>query len=430
MIRRSIKLGISYITDRMLHLGLRLLSVQPPGEYNVKTYGHVILAPSSRGNLGDEAMLMASLRAIRERTSLPVTILVHDRHDSWQDLAAGCGEVSIQGFFSAFGWVAPMLRLRKVLSQAASFSILGADVMDGAYSRTRSFRRLAMAELAIRLGRPTRILGFSFSDKPNPKIQAYLQRLSPDLDLYARDAFSQERLSRFSERPVRLVADTALLLKPADPPGEAAARAIAFARAAGAAGYRTIAFNANPLGSAMSAGAKRGDERIEGLEALVARNLDRTARTEPDCRFIFIAHDPRPPHSDSALLHTVRDRLASDLRDRIFLATAGLSAADVKSVCASCDLTVTGRMHLGIASLGVATPCVFLDFQGKVRGLLNHFGIPEMALDWATYSDADAFAQKVLSHLRRCDDIRHELHERLRSIEVMSAKNFRDFEDR
>ena len=392
-----------------------------------RTYGHVILAPSSRGNLGDEAMLTASLGEIRNRTNDNITVLTHSDADDWSDVCSDINQVSIQGYFSPLDFRKPIRCIAEVFSKAKSFSILGADVMDGAYSRSRTMRRIAMADLATSLDLKTQILGFSYSDKYNPETHAYLKSISSKITINARDIKSYDRLKSLSDGEVNHVADTAFLLKPAENLSETAQKAISFAEQHRLKGKKVLAFNANPLGTSMSAGAKKGSEQLNDLSDLVSKQVSHILTKDTNIVLIFIPHDPREPHNDRSLLQRTYNDQNSAFKERIFLAFDGISARDVKSICEVSDTVVTGRMHMGIASLGVETPAIFLDFQGKVQGLLDHFQVPELSFDWELYRQPERFSEFVLSTLYKSQSYRETISSNHAKVVALSRSNFSTF---
>ena len=391
------------------------------------TASHTVLAPSSVGNLGDEAMLTSAIRNIRERSTKPIVVLTHKDDDDWSHIDPEIRQVSLEGFFSPLSWRRAADTLLSQIGTSSTFNVLGADIMDGAYSASRTFRRLLMLELAASRGVDSAILGFSYSDKANPESVRYLQSFGGSVTKYARDPGSHARLEAISPEGLHLVADTAFLLKPSQGESTEVRRIVSAIEQARADGKRVIAFNANPLGAAMSAGAKRGNESVSELDGIVVRNVEAILRSLPDVHLVFVSHDPREPHNDARLLESVFARLSPELSSRITLATRGIGARDVKLLCSMTDLVVTGRMHMGIAALGSGTPCYFLDFQGKVRGLLEHFGIAEMCCGWDVYSDAKRYAESVVHFLNHRDDYRAKLHAELPRIREMAARNFERF---
>ena len=109
--------------------------------------------------------------------------------------------------------------LMTVASDYNKFYCLGADVMDGFYSEKSSLTRLKYVSLAKQTGAEAAILGFSFNEKPAPKVIEAFRNLSSDIKLYSRDPVSHKRLINYLQRSVALVADLAFLLPPAENPG-------------------------------------------------------------------------------------------------------------------------------------------------------------------------------------------------------------------
>lgn len=388
---------------------------------------HVLLAPSYQGNLGDEAMLTSCIANIRKRSSGEIVVLTHRSTDDWRHIDPEIRQISVGGFFSAFNWNKTLAQLLPLLSTAKTFNVLGADIMDGVYSRTRSFRRILLLEWASKLGCDAAVLGFSYSDRPIRAISDYFSQVSKDVTLHARDKVSHERLKHIARGPLEFVADTAFLMPPADHPGPNTVAALAFAASQRAAGRRILVFNANPLGSAISSGAARGDESVSNLTDVTLGNALSIATKAPDAAILFVSHDPREPHSDASLLERVYEQLPQDIKDRCFLATREIGAREIKSICAVADLAVTGRMHLGIAALGSTTPCLFLDFAGKVQGLLAHFDAGDMIADWKLYMDKEAYGRKVADMLDRHFELRAKLAEKLPHVQHLSSLNFQRF---
>lgn len=390
-------------------------------------FGHVILAPSTRGNLGDEAMLTASIGEIRQRADCEVTLLTHSDSDDWSDIASGIKQVSIEGYFSAFRFQRGIFALLRVLSGAKSFSILGADIMDGAYSRSRSLRRIAMLELAAAVGTSARVLGFSYSDRHNPFTHRYLLTTSEKATLYLRDAKSFLRLKDVAQGNVVATADTAFLLEKANTPSPTALAALQFIDKMNASGNRIIAFNANPLGSSMSSGAISASSKVDDLDELIGRHLHAILDECPSCCLVLIPHDPREPHNDRSLLQRAYETLPRKHRERVFCAFDNITARDVKLICSQVDFAVTGRMHMGIAALGVGCPTAFLDFQGKVQGLLEHFGVPDLVFDWDVYRCSKRFAEFVRQKLDRAEIYRAKIKGEHDAVIALARLNFSEF---
>lgn len=100
-----------------------------------------------------------------------------------------------------------------------------------------------------------------------------------------------------------------------------------------------------------------------------------------------------------------------------------ISPMDIKWLCRQVDLTVTGRMHLGIASLGGGTPTMVLDYQGKVQGLMRLFDMPEMILNVDDLLDAPKFTQIVSDRLAAHETLAEQVQRKLGSVHTLSARH-------
>lgn len=64
-----------------------------------------------------------------------------------------------------------------------------------------------------------------------------------------------------------------------------------------------------------------------------------------------------------------------------------------------------------------------LDYQGKVRGLFDLFGLQDMALDVKELIRPDIFAANVADRLSRHDEVASVVQSRLDDIHALSARN-------
>jgi hypothetical protein len=118
----------------------------------------------------------------------------------------------------------------------------------------------------------------------------------------------------------------------------------------------------------------------------------------------------------------ISERIGS--RGTTLLVPPDATPAEIKGILADCDGLLTGRMHCGIAALGAGTPAAFLDYQGKVEGLLQLFGL-ETAIELGPgRSDAANRAADLLRSFRReSARFRTEIAGRLPEILALSARN-------
>ena len=99
------------------------------------------------------------------------------------------------------------------------------------------------------------------------------------------------------------------------------------------------------------------------------------------------------------------------------------SAPEVKGLVGLVDLAVTGRMHLAIASLGMAVPVVALAYQGKFAGMMQRFALAHMAFDPRSFDRAAIYACCV----RLLDDtgrVKAALRQCLPDVLALAKANF------
>ena len=163
-------------------------------------------------------MLESFLRA----TTLPVTVLLESDGGLKipADLSDRVEAVVMPDLFAARPWIRRKLRraLVPLIAQHASFSVLGADIMDGSLSRAESLVRWSMLCMSNAVGTPNRVLGFSWhSATPPVSIQQALLMSQPETLLCSRDPHSYSRIREQGAGNARQVADTVFTLEEAIP---------------------------------------------------------------------------------------------------------------------------------------------------------------------------------------------------------------------
>ncbi len=386
---------------------------------------YVVMAPSSLGNIGDEAMITATVRGLRSRGVERIVVLAMAEEDRFDFADGNLEVVALTRLMRPAGWGEAHDRFEAVLRRGTHFVLIGADTMDGGYLPSLSLRRLWLAGLAARAGLQTSVVGFSFKSDGDPAVRTALAELSADATLCVRDPVSFARVAPLARGPVHLGADLAFRLEPATAFGPAAQAALRWIAAERAAGRTVLGYNANPLGAGMALGAK-GSDSIPDLDAeaaLLARTVALLLEGPEEHSFVFVAHDYRRHNNDVGFLRAVHAALPPEATDRVFLALADLRAAEVKALCRQLDFVVSGRMHFGIAALGAGTPCMFLDYMGKVQGLLDHFGVPELGFTMTEVADPPRFAALIADQLAARDAHRAKIAATLPRIRALSALN-------
>lgn len=369
-----------------------LIRVRPDGNGR----SHVLLAPPGRGNIGDQALVEAFVEAVDG----PVVVLTRSTRDF--DVPA-----SLEGrmrlvplpalvYGSAVGHARDVRTLTRELASARSFSVIGADIMDGAYVLRASVNRAALAERLARLGWPTRIVGFSWNASPHERAVAALRRAGDaGVRLYLRDPRSAAR-ARADGLSVRDSADI-VFSAPSRDDGivqrllpDLGDGSLALVNASGLVGDRLPAY-----GRAIEA------LRAAGHTVLVVPHVSRHGADDlPLCEaLVQAAGDPQV---------TLVPRL--------------LAPAEIRGLAARAAVTVTGRMHLAVMSLMAGTPPVTVATQGKVEGLMDLFGTPELCVSPGSTFDTE-LAAAVATVIEKESDLRSRILAAREDVRALSERN-------
>lgn len=318
---------------------------------------HVLIAPPGAGNIGDQAMVEAFLAAA-DRMIVVVARNVDD-FTLPDDLSDHARIVALPDLFYGQGarHRDDLRRLGGLISDAATVSIVGADIMDGVYVLRSSLRRSAVAAASAAAGVDTTVLGFSWNAAaPRPAWRALRAAGAAGARLALRDPASAARVR---EAGVAGVVETADIVFTDDRVDDV--RAVDVLQ--GFSGPFALV-NASGL-IARSVHQVPEYARIVGY--LRARGL----------HVVLIPHVLRSSADDLTACRAVRDAVGAE---DVTLVERALSPSTIRALGARASLTVTGRMHLAIMSLSQGTPAITLATQGKVEGLVRLFDWPELCV--------------------------------------------------
>jgi polysaccharide pyruvyl transferase WcaK-like protein len=416
-IKRALKPVILRAADAYLMTVLNALA--PARKAAPQDRRHVLaLAPAVYGNLGDEAIVVSFLtRLRRELPEAKITLIIFADKDvgGYGYLADELGVefASLQGFFGMTPMLGAVRRMTDLIATGTDFVILGTDVLDGGYDESYSIRRWYMGVLAVRAGLPASAVGFSFSDRATAGVKAFVRTRCAGINIICRDAVSAARLSKAAGRTIPSSADIAFLLPLPAVPTPAAAAALAAVEDWRAEGRKIIMFNVNPTGLTnalpgidVAACARASSEAVRMI-----------AEAEP-CAFVFAPHDNRAGVAD--FLNSIKAVVPNV---PVAMLDGKVRPGDFKLLGAKADLTITGRMHMGIASMGVGTPTLFQDYQGKVEGLLALFELPDMKYDAEDVLAPERLTAMAADRLARHGDIVAQIAARIDGVRALSARN-------
>jgi len=317
---------------------------------------HILIAPPGHGNIGDQALVEAFI----ERVDGPILVIARRAGDAVvpDGEAERVRVLALPSlvYGGAIGHARDMRAFARLLDTAASLSVVGADVMDGAYVTGASIARADLARMAARRGIDARVLGFSWNAAPHPAArEAVLRAERAGVQLLLRDPVSYERARGDGFARPELTADIVFTARSHDDglAAETAARlggrAYAIVNASGLVGeVEPQLAEYLPIVTAL---------RARGLGVVVLPHVSRPGADDlPVCRRLVEAAD------DPAVV--LVDRLETPQR--------------IRGLARGAAITVTGRMHLAIMSLLAGVPAVTVATQGKVEGLMASLGADEL----------------------------------------------------
>ncbi len=315
-----------------------------------------VLAPPGQGNIGDQAMIAAFIAGAPR----PVVI-------SMEEGAVPHSSVSILQlrelvYPTTLGrYLKACKTLGRILTIDSTFSVIGADIMDGRYNRTASVLRSRAAVLATKMCQDVRVLGFSWNGSAERSaIRAISRASSAGVRIFARDPQSLSRLHAdgvlVAEYAPDIVftttdKDTTLLSRMVN--DEILTRPFAIVNISG-------------LISSTYVNQYKQYERIveflkaSGFSVLLLPHVFRHGTGDLDATMQLETALPYDA------VHTIRNEL---------------SPAQVRGLAADATLVVTGRMHLAIQSVMHGTPAITFASQGKVGGLYEALGMPELCIE-------------------------------------------------
>lgn len=381
--------------------------------------GVFVLPASTPGSLGDAAML-AGLKEL-----LGATQAGRLRSFGYRDAREWVGETAGASAGLVPSSTLDFVRFAKRVRELSVLYVNGADVLDGKYSLERSLQRLHLAKFVAELGRPVTVTGFSLrEDVPQAIVRAF-RALPHEVRLCARDPRTHARLAARLDRQAVKVADLAFLMKPSiDTRYERdVVERLELARGAG---KRLIGLCLNL--HAIQREGLDDDQKAEYAVQSMRLAWQSIERRHPDCLPVVLPHDYRGRFNDLVL----GERLARETGwsgNAAVVVDQPCSAQALKAFCSRLDVLVTGRMHCGIAALGSGVPAVFFDYQGKVDGLLQLFGLSSSVDASAPVDEcARQIGAHVSSFLAESRRIRDQIEQALPTVRELATANLHPLE--
>jgi polysaccharide pyruvyl transferase WcaK-like protein len=355
--------------------------------------------PTSIDSNGDEALIEGTCRLLLERPGNTVALFsFYDQYGGQlpdNTLYGGSlyrrSDSNARKLIRYYSW--PLL-----LARYDEFYIIGADLIDGYYAPAVSQFLFLLLKIASLMNVKGSLISCSFNSSPPKPVLRAARKMLRDTRVHARDAYSAERLSAVLGRPVKHSADVAFGLNPkATDHGR---QIVDWMRKQESVHRQVIALNVNLL-PIVRQFPGREDEYVRQWGEWLARMVDK------GFSFVFLPHDYRSEWSDEVALVKLLEQAAPNTRLYCLLPAVRLHAPEIKNVVSHCLLTVTGRMHLAIASLGTGVPVIAYAYQSKFEGILRLFDSEKFVRPIeGIYNDADDEASFAMNAAAQIDKLR------------------------
>ena len=361
----------------------------------------LLLTPFPKGSRGDEALLLGSLDASSE----PLVVLAHRPLAALRRLVSRPHRVWVipgllyafppLSFFSSFLF---LLRARR----AATFTLVGADLLDGAYWQGPSLRRILLSSALVDLGVTVEVVGFSWPIEPDVLCEKALASIAHRVTLKPRDAVSARRLVERGIPVTSTGADVALGIVriPPEPPSDVDK----WLKEQFSEGRRVLAAGLHghllPLKT----------DRVS-LSSLLK------SETQP-WALLLVPMDERFFAGDRKRARAIA-RWARGANIPVFVLGRQTSVRDLLAILSRVTAVVAFRMHMSILAFRVGVPCMGVDYNDKFVGTFGHFDTEEYVIP------RDQLAHQ-LSHvwpsfLDSLEDVRHRVRMSLPRVRELAV---------
>lgn len=288
------------------------------------------------------------------------------------------------------------------LCRASDLYVIGADVVDGAYSDRRIEAFTRICNLAVRCGTRAQIVSFSMNKTPSVGAKQMWARLHDNVKLFARDPESCDRVEEYFHRKAHLAPDLAFL-------GSAApedVRTPSLPRLVG------IVPNANRLFLESFADSATYVKNVTNLVQLLTGE-------DTGLGVVLIPHDSRGVPSDYDLCDEIAARVDSP---QVIAATQLTSFRQVRSVLRKLDLVLACRMHAAIGALGEGTVPIVLEYQDKATGMMELFGLEELILRPDALHNPEEMKSFITRALENVEQHRSNIKRHLPGVRASAAR--------
>lgn len=392
------QLAVKLVDDAALALNRK---TSPPAHLRS---GHLLYAPTGGGNIGDQALFESFLLNVEGPVNVIVTsngaLDVPEQHAGRITFVVNPGLSYLPPPLRAIA----TYRLISRLKTARTFSVIGADLMDGLYNPAASLSRAGALRIAARLQMPSVLLGASWASNALPSCgRALAEAAEAGAILHFRDSLSLDRAKGHDIR-ARLSSDIVFAADDRSPYGPTES----FVESSRHDRRRIAVLNASGL---VGKRIPQADEY-----ELLIKHLFTTGYN-----VILLPHVIRQSGDDLAELREIAERFRGE--HRINLISEKLEPSAIRQLCGEADLVVTGRMHLAVIALSQGTLAVTVGTHGKVEGMYLHFN----SLDYCV-APSSRLGPDLIDAVNRSSAQDPAWRESIEAVKDLALENFKNLE--
>jgi colanic acid/amylovoran biosynthesis protein len=323
---------------------------------------HFLIPPPGNGNIGDQSMVESFINYVGSDCVLIVEDQIRFKQQNSILPEPKFIEIPHIIHGNLFQNIFALITILKISNKMKSFSIIGADIMDGVYGLRVSINRLFLLRVINSLKINSRITGFSWSPNANPLATKLMRIISNETKLCVRDPKSARRLESHQISAISEVADIAFADESID-------NSPFIELWVSSSTKPIVTVNISGLG------VRDGDKYLEHIqqykqivECLHAKGF----------RILVLPHVFRVEDGD---IEPSGDLFRSSCGADDLLITEPISPAQERQLFRATSFVITGRMHIAILALSVGRPVIALETMGKVKGLFEMFDLEKYCLD-------------------------------------------------
>ena len=373
--------------------------------YSFEKYPFLI-PPPGNGNIGDQAMCDAFCEYYKG-----ICVLVVENKNTFilpKAYKDKIKVIEIPNLIDA-GFIRNLIAIFKLVrysNQMSALSVIGADIIDGSYYLKESVNRLFILRLLANLNVKTRILGFSWSEKPEEISTHMLKGVSRETKLLVRDPISLARLLDAGVEPLTLCSDLVFSDLTTEEHGTIQAWIDKSKKP-------FVVVNISGLSKNSS-----GDSTVEKYEySQIISYLH-----DLSYRIMIMPHVFREKNGDTRIAKELFDLSCNPddlhIEDRF-------TPANERLIMKSAEFLVTGRMHPAVIALSVGTPVIALETRGKVLGLMSQFNLENLCVR-RNLSFSKVVCEKIKYVKKNQIQISQQINSILPKIQELSKKNYTD----